>query len=193
MVQKENINPKWNGYTKGAKKTNIISLKLSVTMFSTYALSRDVTVARKEHKISSLFKLLKTRLKRDLLTTEKENKIKIFFSYIEVAVIKAVNPSRVASQYKDNSDDTAAVFCPNWEVHCALQWGYSKFFSICSKARSLTNYTKVDNKFTTMRKQRILLSITATSKSYVLKYVFLVVKSLLKIFFTHRSLLSIHD
>lgn len=59
MVQKENINPKWNGYTR--KQNDVLSLNLAVTMFSTYVSSRVVTVARKEHKDKQSIKLLKTR------------------------------------------------------------------------------------------------------------------------------------
>lgn len=51
--------PKVEWLHKGAK-TTFFSLKLSVTMFSTYAGSRDVTVARKEHKDKQSIKRLKT-------------------------------------------------------------------------------------------------------------------------------------
>ena len=51
IVQKEN-NPKWNGYKR--EQDNFLSSNSSVTMLSSYRSSRGVTVARKEHKISSL-------------------------------------------------------------------------------------------------------------------------------------------
>lgn len=83
--------PKVEWLQKGARQ---LSSNSSVTMLSSYRSSRGVTVARKEHKISSLLSFWKLEIvkkTRELLTTEREKYVT--FPILEWLWLTAVSSS----------------------------------------------------------------------------------------------------